>query len=128
MQSRSPTNFLRWQEWSVRIERHSTVPGKFRRLIDNATEPALRPKSHGSFADANLCLGLGQKLMQINTHLIRPKISSYGSCYTTCSRYVSQCSARRAVHVNLGRRQSSNPIVALKRRSMRVSEQDCLAG
>ena len=43
MQCRSPTNFLRLQEWSVRFERDSAVSGKFRRLINNATEPATEP-------------------------------------------------------------------------------------
>jgi putative transposase len=37
---RSLTNFLRWQEWSVQFERCSAVPGKSRRLINNATEPS----------------------------------------------------------------------------------------
>jgi len=39
MRCRSQTNFLRWQEWSVQFERDSAPPGKFRRLINNATEP-----------------------------------------------------------------------------------------
>jgi hypothetical protein len=43
MQCRSPTNFLRWREWSVQFERRSAVPGKLRRLITNATEPSVLP-------------------------------------------------------------------------------------
>ena len=31
-------HFLHWQEWSVRNERASALPGKFRRWINNATE------------------------------------------------------------------------------------------
>jgi hypothetical protein len=41
MRCRSQTNFLRWQEWSVQFEWDSALLGKFRRLINNATEPSL---------------------------------------------------------------------------------------
>src|SRR5471030_916899 len=39
MRCRSPTNFLRWREWSVQFEWRSAVPAKLRCLITNATEP-----------------------------------------------------------------------------------------
>ena len=39
MQCRSPNNFMSWQEWSAQFERRSAFPGKFRRLINNATQP-----------------------------------------------------------------------------------------
>ena len=39
MRCRSPTKCMRWQEWPVQFERRSAVPGKFRRLINNSTEP-----------------------------------------------------------------------------------------
>jgi transposase-like protein len=37
---RSPTNFLRWLEWSVWDKQHSVLMWEFHRLINNATPQA----------------------------------------------------------------------------------------
>jgi hypothetical protein len=39
MPSRSPTNFMRRQERAVQFEGSGVISGKFRPLINNATEP-----------------------------------------------------------------------------------------
>ncbi len=39
MQCRSPTNFMRWPARSVLFEVQCAISEKFRRLINNATEP-----------------------------------------------------------------------------------------
>jgi hypothetical protein len=61
MPCRSPTNFLRWQEWSVQFEQYSAVPGEYRCLIHNPTEPprlrgrseALLLQGYGATGDSN---------------------------------------------------------------------------
>lgn len=39
MQSRSPPNLMRWQEWSFQFEGQCAIRGKSRRPVRNATEP-----------------------------------------------------------------------------------------